>query len=72
MSFHLNPRQVRKDASDNLKKLPKWVKCAKCGKPPLKHDWLIEIVPWSNALIHQSCAAADSKFAGLNLGGKKS
>jgi hypothetical protein len=70
MSIEVNPIKTPKDVSDNLKKLPSWVKCSKCGKPPLENDWLIEIIPWSNALIHQSCAANQRQFAGLNLGNK--
>lgn len=38
-------------------KLPTWVKCSKCGGKPTETDWLVEIVPNSNALIHMSCAA---------------
>lgn len=50
------------------KKLPDYVKCMKCGGKPLENDWLIEVVPHSNALLHQSCAAGQGKFVGLNLG----
>lgn len=53
---------------DNLKKLPYWVKCAACGGKPLETDWLIELIPNSSALIHQSCAAKKGQLAGLNVG----
>ena len=61
---------MRIKASDvqDLKRLPEWVKCMKCGGKPLEHDWLIEVVPFSNALMHQSCAANDGKIAGMNIG----
>lgn len=48
--------------------LPSWVKCMTCGGKPTKGDWLMEVIPNSNALIHQSCAAKKGKFAGLNAG----
>lgn len=54
-----------------LGKLPSWVKCSRCGGKPTENDWLIEIIRHSNALIHQSCAAAQGKIAGLNLGTEK-
>lgn len=54
--------------TNKLGKLPTWVKCVKCGEKPRQNDWLIEIIPHSNALIHQSCAAGQGQFAGLNVG----
>ena len=56
---------------EDLKKLPYWVRCMKCKRPPTKTDWLIEVVPNSTALIHQSCAAGQGEIAGLNVGIKK-
>lgn len=63
--------RVREQDTENLRKLPSWVKCLHCGKPPTQTDWLIEIVPNSSALIHQSCAAGQGKVAGLNIGTEK-
>lgn len=55
-------------ATENLKRLPDWVKCMDCGGKPTETDWLIEVIPHSNALLHQSCAARKGKIAGLNIG----
>lgn len=59
---------VPESATENLKKLPDWVKCMVCHKPPRENDWLVEVVRHSNALIHQSCAAGQGKISGMNLG----
>jgi hypothetical protein len=63
--------KVNDKDTEDLKKLPYWVRCVKCKQPPRQNDWLIEIVPNSNALIHQSCAAGQGQFAGLNIGNIK-
>lgn len=63
--------EVKEKDVDNLKRLPDWVKCMKCGGKPLTHDYLIEVIPHSNALIHQSCARSKGNFAGLNIGMEK-
>jgi hypothetical protein len=63
--------KVKEYATGELKRLPDWVKCTKCGGKPTKDDWLLEIIPHSSALIHQSCAAGQGKFAGLNIGMEK-
>jgi hypothetical protein len=60
--------RVKEKDVENLKKLPDWVKCVKCGGKPLQHDWLIEIIPHSSALIHQSCALNLGKVAGIDIG----
>lgn len=53
---------------ETLKKLPDWVKCVYCGKPPTETDWLGELIRHSNALAHQSCAKAHGKVFGMNAG----
>lgn len=63
--------RVKEYAAGELKRLPDWVKCMKCGGKPKQNDWLIEVVPHSSALIHQSCAAGQGKIAGLNIGMEK-
>lgn len=68
--------KIKEQDIDNLKRLPEWVKCLQCGGKPTEHDWLIDVIAtqqgqMSNVLIHQSCAAGDGKFAGLNLGIEK-
>lgn len=63
--------KVKEYEAGELKRLPDWVKCVKCGQKPKETDWLIEIVPHSNALIHQSCATGEGKLAGLNIGVEK-
>lgn len=60
--------KVNEKDVENLKRLPDWVKCMDCGGKPTKEDWLIEIVPHSNALRHQSCAAKRGQMAGMNVG----
>lgn len=60
--------KVNEKDIENLKILPAWVKCMDCGLPPTKEDWLIEIVPHSSALRHQSCAAKRGQMAGMNVG----
>lgn len=64
-------KKVNESDTENLSKLPYWAKCVKCGEKPREHDWLIEIVPHSTALMHQSCAANQGQIAGLNLGMEK-
>ena len=62
--------QVKEKDIENLKKLPTWVKCIRCGNPPLGDDWLVEIVRHSNSLIHQSCLLKLGKRPGIDkLGG---
>ncbi len=68
--------KVKEKDTENLKRLPDWVKCLKCGEKPREHDWLIDLMAEgqgqaSNVLIHQSCAANLGKFAGLNAGNGK-
>jgi hypothetical protein len=63
--------RVNKTDVEDLKKLPEWVKCMACGGKPLQNDWLLEVVPNSNALLHQSCAAKKGKLPGLNIGMEK-
>ena len=63
--------EVKEDESKVRKKLPGWVKCMHCGGKPKENDWLIEIVPNSNALAHQSCAKERGLIAGINLIGGK-
>ena len=58
--------EVKEDETKIRKKLPEWVKCMHCGKPPSEHDWLIEIVPHSTALAHQSCARDRGFIAGID------
>ena len=63
--------EVKEEDLKNLKKLPDWVKCIHCGGKPKEHDWLIEIVPNSTALAHQSCARDRGFIAGIDqIGGK--
>lgn len=67
--------EVPEKETDNLKRLPSWVKCMVCGKPPRHDDWLYDMYGrpgevQSNALIHMSCAGKKGKFAGLNLKGE--
>lgn len=59
---------VPEKATADIKRLPAWVKCMFCGKPPTDTDWLGELVPDSNALAHQSCAKARGQVFGLNAG----
>lgn len=63
--------KVKDYEAGELHKLPSWVKCVRCGLPPIFDDWLVEIIPHSNALIHMSCAGQDGKVAGLNIGIEK-
>lgn len=60
--------KVNEADTEKLSKLPYWVKCMKCGEKPRENDYLIEVIPHSTALIHQSCAAKQGKLAGLNIG----
>lgn len=60
--------RVNKSDTEDLSKLPYWVKCMACGNKPSEKDWLIEVIPNSSALIHQSCAAKKGELAGLNIG----
>lgn len=60
--------KVNEKDTENLKKLPEWVKCLICGGKPTSTDYLAEYVPNSTALIHQSCAAKRGQIAGLNIG----
>ena len=60
--------RVKEYQAGELKRLPDWVKCVKCRKPPTETDWLLEVIPHSSCLIHQSCAAGEGKIAGLNIG----
>lgn len=63
--------EVKEEDRKDLKKLPAWVKCMHCGGKPLEHDWLIEVVPHSTALAHQSCARKNGFIAGIDqVGGK--
>lgn len=59
---------VPEQATENLKKLPEWVKCVYCGKPPTMTDWCGELIKGSNALAHQSCAREHGKMFGMNAG----
>lgn len=52
-------------------RLPSWVKCMTCHEGPRQNDWLVEVIPNSNALMHQTCAAKQGKLAGLNIGTEK-
>lgn len=63
--------KVKEYEAGELKRLPDWVKCMKCQGKPLENDWLIEIIPNSNALMHQSCAGKQGQLAGLNIGMEK-
>ena len=52
--------EVVKGAIPSERKLPEWVKCYKCGKPPMGSNWL---KPVSNdhrcrQLIHLDCIQA--------------
>lgn len=60
--------RVPEEATENLKKLPEWVKCVYCGKPPTDTDWLGELYRYSNCLAHQSCARQRGKIFGMNAG----
>lgn len=69
IQYFQTPEEVRAKAE----KLPEWVKCMKCGGRPKLDDWLVDLMSdqqgmSSNVLIHESCAAADGKFIGLNIG----
>ncbi len=68
--------KVKEQDIDDLKRLPDWVKCMKCGGKPRENDWLFDVMSdgpgqTSNVLIHMSCAGTQGKFAGLNLGLEK-
>lgn len=60
--------RVPEAVTDNIKRLPAFVKCVFCGLPPTDTDWLGELVRHSNALAHQSCAKQRGKVFGLNAG----
>lgn len=60
--------QVNERDTENLKKLPSWVKCVWCGQGPKENDWLGELFRHSSALAHQSCAAKRGKVFGMNAG----
>lgn len=55
-------------ATDDIKRLPDWVKCMYCDGKPTKQDWLGEIIRYSNVLAHQSCAKQHGKVFGMNAG----
>lgn len=59
---------VPERATEDIKALPKWVKCVFCGGGPKWDDWLGELVRHSNMLAHQSCAKKKGKVFGLNAG----
>lgn len=68
-------RAIQSEGEERNKaaKLPKWVKCMRCGGRPTNTDWLFDLMAngqgqESNVLIHESCLAKDGKFAGLNAG----
>lgn len=68
MNQELDAIQSKEEADAKARKLPSWVKCMVCGERPRRDDFLLEVVPNSSALIHQSCAAGQGKVAGLNIG----
>jgi hypothetical protein len=58
--------KVYKKDTEGLNRLPHWVKCTKCGGKPTETDYLIELIPHSTALIHQSCSFKMDKIAGFD------
>jgi hypothetical protein len=59
--------QVQESDVNDLKILPKWVKCMFCGGKPTEYDYLVEVVQHSSALAHQSCLLNRGKIAGIDI-----